>query len=171
MNDEIRAAMRQTYREMGEAMLQDERRMASFLADILGNRYPGERLLLRQLVQTGLPRMIVEGRATAENLPHKAAYVAETYFWDKDMTLAAARVWFETLTGKTAPPPVPTKQPPLPPPAPKRLPSPPSVPPPAAKVRRRSGLRQACRGPGGRRVHPRQPNREMTATANSRRSG
>ena len=103
MNEEIRAAMRQTYQEMGEAILQDERRMASFLADILGNRYPGERLLLRQLVQTGLPRMIAEGGVTAENLPDKAAYVAETYLWREDATLAAARVWFETLKRKIEP--------------------------------------------------------------------
>ena len=74
MNEEIAAAMGQTYQLMGEAMLKDERCLASFLADILGNRYPGERLLLRQLMQMGLPRMIAEGGVTAENLPDKAAY-------------------------------------------------------------------------------------------------
>ena len=97
MNSEIVAAMRQVREIMEAEMLRDERRVAAFLADILGNQYPGERRLLKELVTIGIPRMIADGRVTVADLPAKAAFVAQKYLWNEAATLAAVHAWYETL--------------------------------------------------------------------------
>lgn len=119
MNDEIRAALRQTKELLGEKLLDDRHRVGACLADLLKNQYPGERRLLLLLMEAGIPGMIRQGQVNEGNIADKARYLAQTYFADKAMLNRGIRVWYAVLLGAELPelPTAPQSKRPLPNPA------------------------------------------------------